>query len=141
MSRSATARAASPPPTRASAESGSMATQRGFCSAMRRLMRMKCSSEDAASVRIASMRSSPLARCGREVDAHRGEIAHDVAGVFVEGDEKRALAAPAGRFDEGAGERRFSGAGAAGEQRIGAAVKRRRRASRRGARCRWRRAL
>jgi len=36
-----------------------MATQRGSCSAMRRLIRMKCSSEGAASIR-----SRPLSRCG-----------------------------------------------------------------------------
>ena len=59
---------------------------------------------------------------GREVDAHRGEIAHDVAGVFVEGDEEGALVAAAGRFDEGARERGFAAAGAAGDQGIGAAV-------------------
>ena len=41
---------------------------------------------------------------GREVHAHRGEVADDVAGVFIERDEERPLAAPAGRFDEGAGE-------------------------------------
>ena len=57
-----------------------------------------------------------------ELDADRGEVAHDVAGVFIEGDEKGALAAPAGRFEEEAGEGRFAGARAAGDERIGPAV-------------------
>ena len=59
----------------------------------------------------------------REVDAHGGEVARDVAGIFVERDEKGALAALAGGGDEGPGNRRFAGARAASDQGIGAAVK------------------
>jgi len=100
ISRSATARAARTPPTRASAESGSMATQRGRCSAM---MPLDAHEMLLRGGRLGAQRVHPqqaLGRMGREMDAHLGEIAHDVARVLIEGDET-GLARHGGRPPRG----------------------------------------
>jgi len=122
--RSATARAAMPPPTRASAESGSMADTAAVVRDGR-LMRMKCSSEKRLRAHgLHSEQPSPGAvrdRCSRW--RGRGRC----RGVFIEGENGRFLAAAAASMK--APRASIAGPGAAGEQRIGAAVKGRRPAS------------